>query len=76
MIENKKLFIDAGINYIFDLESYHRLVESQVDKELDEVLELNNPQILQDRCNYFSIGSEDDYLNSVIDTPKGQLLLA
>ena len=63
MIENKKLFIDAGINYIFDLESYPiELVESQVDKELDEVLELNNPQVLQDRCNYFSIGSEDDYL--------------
>ena len=75
MIENKKLFIDAGINYIFDLESYPiELVESQVDKELDEVLELNNPEILQDRCNYFSIGFEDDYLNSVIDTPQGPVI--
>ena len=59
MIENKKLFIDAGINSsISDLESYPiLLVESQVDKELDEVLELNNPEILQNRCNCFSIGS-------------------
>jgi len=72
---DRKIFIDAGINYIYELDEYAEgSVSSQVAKELDDVLALNDPAVLQKRQEYFGVGTAQDYLNRTIETDEGYVL--
>lgn len=68
----KEKFVDSGINFIYDLDEFPRVcVEKQITQEFNEVLELNDPAVLQKRNAYFGVGSTTDYLNKLIKTSAG-----
>ena len=72
---DKKLFINAGINYIYELDEFPRSsVFRQVAKEFEEVLTLNNPDVLEKRRGYFGTGEAEDYLNRLIETDEGPIV--
>ena len=72
---DKKLFINAGISYIYELDEFPRSsVFRQVAKEFEEVLTLNNPDVLEKRHGYFGIGEAEDYLNRLIETDEGPIV--
>jgi len=73
-IDRKKL-IDAGIKYIYQLDDFPRAsVENHIAKELDEILDLDQPEILDERLEYFGIGKASDYLHHWLETDEGYVL--
>lgn len=71
----KEKFVDSGINFIYDLDEFPRVcVEKQITREFNEVLELNDPAVLQKRNAYFGVGSTTDYLNKLIKTSAGDVV--
>ncbi|CAM3547150.1 hypothetical protein [Parendozoicomonas haliclonae] len=50
------------------------MVEDQIRTELDEVLELNNPETLLSRATHFGTGTPDGYLNRQIETSEGAVI--
>ena len=73
-IDRKKL-IDAGVKYIYQLDSFPRAsVENQIARELDAILNLNRPEILDERLKYFGIGKASDYLHHWLETDEGYVL--
>lgn len=72
---DKQKFIDTGTKFIYELDQYPRSsVKKQIAKEFDEILELNDPGILQKRSEYFGVGKATDYLNKVIKTKEGDVV--
>lgn len=72
---DRDIFINAGINYIYELNEYQRSsVYVQVAKEFDEILDLNNLDVLERRSEYFGIGEPSDYLNHLIETNEGAVI--
>ncbi|KEQ11533.1 GNAT family N-acetyltransferase [Endozoicomonas numazuensis] len=72
---DKDKFINAGMNYIYELDQYPRSsVKSQVTKEFDELLELNDSAVLLSRLDYIGIGEASDYLNHLIETDEGSVI--
>lgn len=73
-IDRKKL-IDASVKYIYQLDDFPRAsVENQIGQELDAILDLNQPEILDKRLEYFSIGKASDYLHHWLETDEGYVL--
>ena len=73
-IDREKL-IDAGVKYIYQLDNFPRAsVENQIGQELDAILDLNRPEILNERCEYFGIGKASDYLHHWLETDEGYVL--
>ena len=73
-IDREKL-IDAGVKYIYQLDDFPRaLVKNQIGQELDAILDLNQPEILDKRLEYFGIGKASDYLHHWLETDEGYVL--
>ncbi|MEO0770315.1 MAG: hypothetical protein AAFY72_12945, partial [Cyanobacteria bacterium J06649_4] len=73
-IDRKKL-IDAGIRYIYQLDDCSiTSIERQVSRELDEILELNQPETLKKRLEWIGVGEPADYLNHWLKTDEGYVL--
>ena len=73
-IDGKKL-IDAGAKYIYQLDNFPRAsVENQIGQELDAILDLDRPEILNERLKYFGIGKAADYLHHWLETDEGYVL--
>ena len=73
-IDREKL-IDAGIKYIYQLDDFPRAsVKNQIGQELDSILDLNRPKILNERLEYFGIGKAADYLQHWLETDEGYVL--
>jgi len=71
----KDQFVNAGMNYIFQLDQYPvESVKKQVLKELDELLELNKSDVLLQRKQYIGMGKQSDYVNRVIETHQGNVI--
>jgi len=67
--------IDASRKNIYQLDEYPiRDVEAQIQIELQEILDLNQPEVLKDRLSYVGIGEESDYVNKWLKTKEGYVL--
>jgi RimJ/RimL family protein N-acetyltransferase len=72
---DKDVFINAGMDYIYELDEYQRSsVYIQIAKEFDEILDLNKLNILEERSKYFGIGEPLDYFNHLIETDEGAVI--
>ena len=72
---DKNLFINAGINYIYELDQYKKsAVYTQVAEEFDEILDLNSLAVLDGRSKYMGVGKPSDYLNHLIETDEGAVI--
>ena len=73
-IDRAKL-IDAGVKYIYQLDNFPKAsVENQISRELNAILDLNRPKILNERLEYFGIGKAADYLHHWLETDEGYVL--
>lgn len=69
---DREIFINAGINYIYELDEYSKSsVYSQVADEFDEILNLNSLDILEGRAKFIGIGKPNDYMSHLIETDEG-----
>lgn len=72
---DRDIFINAGINYIYELDEYKKSsVYTQVAYEFDEILDLNSLDVLEGRSKYLGIGKPSDYLNHLIETDEGTVI--
>ena len=71
----KELLVEAGIRTMYQLDDYDEMaVRIQVSRELAEILELNQPRVLEKRLAYVGIGKAEDYMNQWIETSEGHVL--
>lgn len=67
--------VEAAKQYIYQLDDYpESAVHKQIELELEEILDLNEEQVLVKRLAYIGIGSQEDYLNKIIETSEGIVL--
>lgn len=72
---DRKLFISAGIKYIYELDEYEKSsVYTQIANEFDEILDLNHLDVLKGRSEFMGIGNPSDYLNYLIETDEGPVI--
>ncbi len=72
---DRNVFINAGINYIYELDEYEKSsVYTQVADEFDEILDLNSLDVLEGRSEYMGIGKPSDYKSHLIETDEGAVI--
>ena len=71
----KNKLIEAAKKYIYQLDDYaESFVIKQIEKELDDILELDEEEILEMRVNYFNVGTKEDYKHKWIKTSEGYVI--
>lgn len=72
---DRRGLVDAGIQYIYQLDDFPRAsVENQISLELEEILELDQAEILNQRLSWVGVGKASDYLNRWLETDEGYVL--
>lgn len=71
----KQQLIESAQKYMYKLDQFPtEAVRSQIEDELNEILEFNNETVLENRLDYIGIGRKEDYLNRLIETSEGFVL--
>ena len=71
----KSELILAAYDYIYQLDDFPKQsVLNQISKELDEIYDLNDDDVLKARLDYIGKGQKEDYLNRLIKTSEGFVL--